>query len=59
MFTKMKRGGFFRVHPVCSMLAGALVTIGIGTLLVTKRRALADALESVIRLYLEGEGKRP
>ena len=45
MFTKMKRGGFFRVHPVCSMLAGALVTIGIGTLLVTKRRALADATQ--------------
>ena len=53
MFTKSKKCGFFTLHPVCSMLAGALLALGVGTLIFTKRHAIsmgahkmADAMDS-------------
>ena len=38
MFTNRKKCGFFAIPPVCSMVAGALLAIGVGAFLLTKRR---------------------
>ena len=52
MFTKKSKCGFFGMHPVCSMVAGALLAVGVGALILTKRhtlscgvRRMAEAME--------------
>ena len=53
MFTKQKKNGFFSVHPLCSMLAGALVAVGALSLILAKRhtisagaRKMADVMDA-------------
>ena len=43
MFTKQKNCGFLAVHPVCSMLLGVAVTVGLGMLFLKKRHTLSRA----------------